>query len=212
MFPRWFRLDTIRTTLAPIKTLHATGSGGLSDYHDLNGPEITKWIKGDYNQKLVESIGGLDTMRKSDRDSFSFVCSWMRSMHHALLSNQVWTDAAILQWKTTVDHIWNNWARVTDQPPFPKVHMLRHTADFLARHHQLGRLAESQMESYHAAFHTEFDRIHLNCASDKTERIRRCLADLTLQKVAKIDPADDRENDNPNAPAPVKRPRRAYSM
>lgn len=65
------------------------------------------------------------------------------------------------------------------------------------------------MESCHAAFNHLYDRIHLNCANDQPERIRRCLAHLSLQKVADCVDEENEENHVPPAITRAKRQRQA---
>jgi hypothetical protein len=36
-----------------VLTVHTAGCGGLSDVHDLNGPEIRKWLKRDCAYTLL---------------------------------------------------------------------------------------------------------------------------------------------------------------
>jgi hypothetical protein len=208
VFLQWFPEANIIQLISTIKTVHTPGCGGLSDLHELNGPEISKWIKSECNEKLLASVGGPQLLRPAALSSFLTCCSWMTSLHAALLSSRDWTPVGIAQWQATVQHILSNWRKETGQAPFPKVHMLRHTAEFLARHRVLGRVSEAQMESCHASFNRLFNTIHHNSSHNTTERIRRCLADLALQKVAECMAPDDQENTDPNANSPAMRLRR----
>ena len=90
--------------------------------------------------------------------------------------------------------------------------MLRHTAEFLTRYRVLGQLSESQIESCHAAFNRLYDRTHFNLAGNISERVRRCLADLTLQKMALFTNSENAENEDPNAGTAAKRPRRSTTI
>jgi hypothetical protein len=212
VFPQWFPEANIVQLISTIKTLHTPGCGGLSDLHELNGPEIVKWIKSGCNEKLFASVGGAFSLPVRVRAAFSSCCKWMEQLHSALLRTKDWTVAEIAEWQSTVQHILSNWRKETGQDPFPKVHMLRHSGEFLARHQVLGRLSEAQMESCHAAFNRLFNTIHHNSSHNTTERIRRCLADLALQKVAECVAPDEQENSDPNANSPVMRLHRTNTV
>jgi hypothetical protein len=212
VFPRWFPPENITQLVSTVKTVHTTGCGGLSDLYDLNGPEIIKWIKSGCNEKLLASVRGMSTLNPSVRAAFSSCCTWMQQLHTSLLHTREWTAAQIAEWESTVQHILSHWKEETGTELFPKVHMLRHTAEFLTRHRVLGRVSEAQIESCHSAFTRLFDRIHLNSAANKEERIRRCLADLALQKIANFVDDENKENENPNSGTAAKRPRRTSTV
>ncbi len=212
IFPCWFPSENISRIISGIKTIHTAGCGGLSDLYDLNGPEIVKWIKTGCNEKLLASVSETAPLSVEQHAAFSSSCTWMRQLHDSLLRVREWTPAEIQQWTETVQHILSHWKEETGQDPFPKVHMLRHTADFLTRHRVLGRVSEAQIESCHAAFNRIYNRIHLNSSTNKAERIRRCLADLALQKIADFVDTENLENEDPNASAAAKRPRRTSTM
>jgi hypothetical protein len=97
-----------------------------------------------------------------------------------------WTRKEIEGWRGVVDDIQQHWCAETHQAAFPKLHMLRHTVEFAARHGFLGRASEAQIESAHASFNTLFHDHHLNVAGNTAERLRRCLADTTLRAVQPV--------------------------
>ena len=53
VFPGIFGEETVLKAVRSIKTVHSAGCGGLSDLWDLNGQEITKWVKKQCSNKLV---------------------------------------------------------------------------------------------------------------------------------------------------------------
>ena len=158
-----------------IKTIHMAGSGGLSDIHALNGPELKRWL-----QKTT-TASFFPSPTPEQRRRSTLLLQWMQRLQSELLSGREWTPAQIEEWRSFVQHMLPQWRAETDDDAFPKLHMLTHSYEFMERHRVLGRLADSQMESYHAAFNRLFDRQHLNQAPNPAERVRRTLADTTLQ-------------------------------
>ena len=45
--------ERVEAALAAVKSVHSAGCGGLSDLYDLNGPEISKWIKKKCNVSVL---------------------------------------------------------------------------------------------------------------------------------------------------------------
>ena len=146
--------------------------GGLSDLWDLNGQEITKWVKKERSSGLLAA----SEATAEARSSHSILSSWLVKMHHSLLHAKEWTTADIDSWRATVTDIHQHWVAETGIAPFPKLHMLHHTVDFAERYRFLGRASEAQIESYHAMFNQLFHYNHRNMSSNTPERMRRSLA------------------------------------
>jgi hypothetical protein len=174
-------------SLKPILTVHTAGCGGLSDVHDLNGPEIRKWLKRDCASALLAAATAQPAKDKPVTDeckaTFSVLKGWLDKLHQYLLHKGDWKPDDIEAWRCAVDDIQQHWQAETHSAPFPKLHMLRHSLEFAERHRFLGRASEAQIESFHAQFNTLFHDHHLNQGSNTAERLRRCLADATLRAV-----------------------------
>lgn len=172
VFPRLFGEQPVLAAVKRIKTVHSAGCGGLSDLWDLNGQEITKWVKKQCSARLLEASGAPTAARASH----SILSDWLVKMHHSLLHAKEWTPSAIDDWRATVADIHQHWVAETEIAPFPKLHMLHHTVDFAERHRFLGLMSEAQMESYHASFNALYHQNNRNLANNIPERMRRCLA------------------------------------
>jgi hypothetical protein len=104
-------------------------------------------------------------------------------LHHSLLRSGDWTTKDIDEWRSSVNDIHTHWKEETNSGAFPKLHMLHHTVDFAERYRFLGRVSESQIESFHARFNSLFHKQHNNQGDNTAERLRRCLADAALRAV-----------------------------
>ena len=175
VFPGLFGEEAVVKAVRSIKTLHSAGCGGLSDLWDLNGQEITKWIKKQCSSSLLAAPAAAGATAKV-RSTHSILASWLVKMHHSLLHAKDWTAADLDSWRATVADIHAHWVSETGIAPFPKLHMLHHTVDFAERYRFLGRASEAQIESYHALFNHLFHYNHRNMSSNTPERMRRSLA------------------------------------
>ena len=163
-----------------LTTVHSAGCGGKSDLYDLNGPEISKWIKRKCSATLLAAAVDVSAPTKA---SHSVLSRWLQQLHHCLLHADDWEPTDIDAWRTAVQDIHSNWRVETSQAAFPKLHMLHHTVDFAERFRFLGRASEAQIEAAHATFNTLFHKQHRNQSSNTDERLRRSLADATLRAV-----------------------------
>jgi hypothetical protein len=166
-----------------IKTVHSAGCGGLSDLYDLNGPEISKWVKKECSTSALAAADASSSLPATVRASHSILSRWLKQLHHSLLNSGDWTSADIDAWRSAVNDIHQHWQSEAHSQPFPKLHMLHHTIDFAERHRFLGRASESQIESFHATFNSLFHKQHRNQSGDTGERLRRSLADAALRAV-----------------------------
>jgi hypothetical protein len=179
VFPGLLGEEAVLKAVRSIKTVHSAGCGGLSDLWDLNGQEISKWVKKKCSSKLIKaSAASAET-----KSSHSILSSWLVKMHHSLLRVKEWTAADLDSWRATVADIHAHWVAETNIAPFPKLHMLHHTVDFAERYRFLGRASEAQIESYHAAFNQLFHYNHRNLSSNTPERLRRSLARTTTRSM-----------------------------
>ncbi len=164
-------------------TIHSAGGGGRSDLHDINGPEIGKWIKQKCSAALLAAAanaGGVDAAAKA---THSILSRWLQQLHDHLLHKREWTAKEIEERSAAVDDIQQHWRAETSQAAFPQLHMLRHSLQFAERNCILGRASEAQIESYHYQYKQIFNEQHRNMAHDEPERLRRCLVDTSLRSV-----------------------------
>ena len=175
--------EQVAAVLKPALTVHTPGCGGLADVHDLNGPEIRKWVKRKYSAALLASAAEKGGVTAEQKASHGVLSRWLKLLHDHLLHKKEWTPQQIDDWRAAVNDIQQHWCAVTSHAAFPKLHMLLHSLEFAERHRFLGRVSEAQIESYHAQFNRLFNDHHLNQGSNTTERLRRCLADACLRAV-----------------------------
>jgi len=166
-----------------VTTIHSAGCGGKSDLYDLNGPEISKWIKKECSASALAAAAASSDLPAATTASHSILTRWLQQLHHCLLRSDDWTAADLDAWRSVVSDIHSNWRAETFIAAFPKLHMLHHTVDFAERHRFLGRTSEAQIESFHAQFNTLFHDHHLNQGGNTAERLRRSLADAALRAV-----------------------------
>jgi hypothetical protein len=175
--------ERVQAALTTITTVHSAGCGGKSDLYDLNGPEISKWIKKECSASVLAAAAASSSVSAATSASHSILSRWLQQLHHCLLRSDDWTAADIDAWRSVVSDIQQHWCAETSQGAFPKLHMLHHSVDFAERHRFLGRASEAQIESFHASFNALFHKQHHNQSSNTAERLRRSLADATLRAV-----------------------------
>jgi hypothetical protein len=182
-FSELFGTELVEEALKAVTTIHSAGCGGKSDLFELNGPEISKWLKKKCSSSLCAAAEKENTLTADQIATHSVLSLWLKQLHDHLLHKKEWTPKQIEEWRTAVDDIQQHWCAETHSNPFPKLHMLRHSLEFAERHRFLGRASEAQIESYHYQYKMRFHQHHLNMAHDEPERLRRCLADTTLHAV-----------------------------
>ena len=185
---------SIREAVGRVKTLHSAGCGGLSDLFEFNGPEISKWIKNNSSEALLEAAAAVTPLASAVKTKVRRLTRWMRVLHNRLLHAKDWEEVDLFSFRAFLDDIYKHWCRTTGEEPFPKLHMLRHAVEFAERNKFLGRASEAQIESFHAQFNTLFHDHHLNQGSNTAERLRRCLSDATLRAVQPRLPLADKTN------------------
>jgi hypothetical protein len=175
--------ERVQATLTSITTVHSAGCSGAADLHDLNGPEISKWIKKECSASVLAAATASSSVPAATSASHSILSRWLQQLHHCLLRSDDWAAADIDAWRSVVSDIHQHWSAETSINAFPKLHMLHHAVDFAERHRMLGRSSEAQIESFHASFNAMFHKQHRNQSSNTAERLRRSLADATLRAV-----------------------------
>jgi hypothetical protein len=178
--------ECVEAALAAVKTVHSAGCGGLSDLYDLNGPEISKWIKKKCNANVLAAAAAASSsssLPAATTASHSVLSRWLEQLHTHLLHKDDWEPDDIEEWRTAVSDIHQHWQAEAHSHPFPKLHMLHHSLQFAERHRFLGRASEAQIESFHAYLNALFHKQHLNQGGNTAERLRRSLADAALRAV-----------------------------
>ena len=183
MFSELLGKELVEETLKSVTTIHSAGCGGLSDVHDLNGPEIRKWLKKECCSTLLTAAAASSPLPAATKATYSILTRWLHQLHDYLLHKKEWEAKDLEAWRAAVDDIQQHWCEETSQSAFPKLHMLRHSLEFAERHRFLGRASEAQIESYHYQFKELFHRHHLNKARDEPLRLCRSLADTSLRAV-----------------------------
>lgn len=178
--------DAVETALKHVRTIHSAGCGGLADQHQLNGPEIAKWIKQKGIDTAVEAASSSAYLPSRIKSTLSVLSRWLTLLHAHLLHQRDWQRKDIEEWRAAVDDIQKHWTAEAATAPFPKLHMLRHSLEFAERHRFLGRVSEAQIESYHAQFNSLYHKQHRNMSHDTPQRIRRAVADATLRAIQPV--------------------------
>ena len=175
--------ECVETALKAVTTVHSVGCSGKSDLYDLNGPEISKWIKRECSATVLAAAAASSALPAATTASHSILTRWLQQLHHCLLHSGDWTASDLDAWRTAVSDIHQHWSAEAHSNPFPKLHMLHHSVEFAERHRFLGRASEAQIESFHASFNALFHKQHRNQSGNTAERLRRSLADSTLRAV-----------------------------
>lgn len=180
-----------------VKSVHQPGHSGRSSVKSFNGPEITKWLKEECMEKLSENDTGLTPERCSVHDDCAEMNEWIASMQHNLLgTTKRISDRALMKWRSKAATIRREWQNKTNTNPIPKLHLLRHSVDFMKNHRFLAELSESRIESFHAQFNRLYHIHHHNLGGLVPERLRRALADSILTALQPMIKDDDVDSDN----------------
>ena len=101
--------ELVEQALQQVTTIHSAGSGGRADFHQLNGPEIRKWIKQKCSATLLAAAadaGGVDAATKA---THSILTRWLQQLHDHLLHKREWTAKELEDWRAAVDDIQQHW-------------------------------------------------------------------------------------------------------
>jgi hypothetical protein len=123
--------ELVEAALKPVTTVHSAGCGGKSDLYDLNGPEISKWIKKECSKAVLAAASS--SLPSATKATHSILSRWLEQLHSSLLHCRDWTADEIEAWRSVVDDIWQHWRAEAKTEPFPKLHMLRHSLEFAER-------------------------------------------------------------------------------
>ncbi len=180
-----FDNESVIEMIESIRTVHSAGCGGLSDLHQLNGPEISKWIHRKCCSTLIELFES-ESITPDIKATHSILSRWLQQLNASLLHTNEWTIKDLETWRFIVDDIINHWFDETKINVFPKIHMLKHSLEFVERYRFLGRVSEAQIESFHFQFNVLYHKQHRNMSHNIAERLRRCLADAVLKIVQPV--------------------------
>ena len=138
--------DDAPTSFNAVKGVTVSGGTGASRVNALTGPEITRYIKSNQVEKLVNNAPPT-TCRNSPICSFiPPICHhWMQQLHDFLLTAKHLDQQKQQQFSLFVDELIANWECVTNTNLTPKCHMLRHAVAFAKEFGQLGKYGEAQL-------------------------------------------------------------------
>jgi hypothetical protein len=167
-------------TYIKVKTSR-TKAHGAADVFELNGKEIKKWIDRGCAEDIVRQLPAETPF--STHLTIGLLAVWMKGLYKHLLHKRTWSDDHISSFSTLIHTIQTQWTPLTQQPPFPKLHMLQHAANFAREHKHLGMYSEAQIEAYHAAFRRLYESTHQNSGGKLAERTRRAFAEVVVKRM-----------------------------
>ena len=116
--------ERVQAALTAITTVHSAGCGGKSDLYDLNGPEISKWVKRECSASVLAAAAASSALPAATTASHSILSRWLQQLHHCLLRAGDWTAADIDAWRSVVSDIHSNWRAESSIAAFPKLCLL----------------------------------------------------------------------------------------
>jgi len=164
------------------------GGGGVAAVHDLDGRELTRWRNRGCTRQLFEALP-LARQTPALAARADRLGRWLTTLHDSLLHKEAWSMTHRGNFHTFLVSI-QQWHSTTGLPVPPKLHMLSHCLPFAQQHGALGLFAESQIESFHSLFNSLYRITHRNTSHRSAERLRRCLADSALVRLAPTMPTD----------------------
>ena len=171
--PKYVDAAILKAAVDACKTHHSDlYSGAAAAHGQLNGPELSRFIRSD---SLIVS---------TPNPSVHLLMRWLRELHDHLLHKEKWTPAQHISFQQLVCDINNNWTQHAHDRATPKLHMLTHASAFAANYHYLGLYSESQLEHYHSTFSHLFRHTHRNQGDKSASRMRRSLADTLVKSAA----------------------------
>lgn len=176
-----------------VKVRHSRGCSGLQDLDDMNGNELTTWLKKDCCEKLIHYCQSAPSTTSSSTRIISSATvtkirkmnEWMKQLHHFCMSSSDWAADNVAQFHSFFTGLHGKWKEVTDNASFiPKLHLLHHIYEFAQLHEMIGRVSESHIEHIHSQINSLYHNNHRNCSkANESERLRRCLADFIVKAV-----------------------------
>jgi hypothetical protein len=173
--------DIIKRMVGTIKTVHTRGGGGAADLHDLNGPEIKKWIGKKCYRKLTQQTN--NTELKAALTTFQ---SWAEKIRKFCTQLSAWSSADFREFDNLYTDIKARWKILLKCDPTPKIHMLSHFPNFARKFGSVGKFSESPTESYHHMFKEKMERHHFN-EPNLSSQARKALADTVTEIIATLD-------------------------
>lgn len=175
--------SNLTSSVNSVKQCHTRGCGGLADLNSLNGPELKKFFQQHIPDKMLKQAVdalGITTRKKNtnnikELNNLTQAFDWVRELESTLLSKKEFSIHEIEDAITLVEEIITRWSEVTGDNPFPKLHMLRHVAEFLQEWKFLGRVGEGVVESSHAKFNKLYHNNHFNLGNNTNTRLLRTL-------------------------------------
>ena len=175
VLPKKLSSSAVEAVVAKVKTVHSASGGGRSDFNQLNGPELARLVQKGHFTDAINSFLFPAHWIKPNKGDAERLNEWLKQLHGSLLRRDGWSEAQKFLFAGTVVSMYEGWTSVTGQSPFPKLHMLRHAAEFAQRHGFLGRASEAAIESSHAQHNRLWDVSHRNQSRNPKERLRRTL-------------------------------------
>lgn len=169
ILPNIIEKNKLKDAIKSVKSVYAHTGSGLQHIHELNGPELSKFINKDWDFL-------------TDENSI-ILFKWIKQLQKFLLQKQKFTQTDINEFELLVNEIITRWSSVTGQELFPKLHLLLHCVQFVKVHFFLGKFNESQIESFHSQFNRSTKHTHNNQGKNIGEKLRRSLADMALKHI-----------------------------
>ena len=172
--------------VAGTKTEHTPGKGGLADYHGMNGRELRRFVSRATTMLMpadAASAAAASNSPSSGDSDVATMIDWLDRLSGSLLTGGALDSGQITALRALFDEMNTDWHAVTGDHHFPKLHMLRHCAEFAARHRILGAVSESQIESYHTTFNILLHEVHRNMMREPHKAMCRSLADTSVRAV-----------------------------
>lgn len=169
---------------AKVKQTHGPGFGGKADLWDLNGAELTNWLK---NLRTFELLSDdWSTLDQMTKDKTKRLDTWIRQLHSHLFHAERFTRHQIINLSALICDIHTHWKTLTGVHVIPKVHMLHHIRAFVENYRYLGKYSEAAIESCHANLGPKIHIEGRNLGSDTNERFRRAQARVVLHQLQPV--------------------------
>ena len=184
-------LHVLKAPVRGARTTHTARGGGVSSIHELNGNEIARWLKTNDTQTTTTTTQTHTHSHTQTTTTYTHahahkLIAWMKALKHHLLHAQEWNEENIATFDNVVKEIITKWGEYTSKKHTPKLHMLTHCVAFVKEWKVLGKVNESQIESYHAQFNRVYNNNHYNMGRHHGERMRRTMADLCLNAIQPV--------------------------
>jgi hypothetical protein len=92
--------------ISTVKSKHSAGCGGLSDLYQLNGPELSRWIRRGRAQEVAMIASAVSNASKAVETRVNKMAEWMQKLHLYLLHAREWTPVELFQFRALLDEIY----------------------------------------------------------------------------------------------------------